>query len=1281
MIWALEDMGYVPEETWNIWSRPGFAGTDYNDGDEVEERIQSILDRAQDLSVLSTGLRSHCTDWPSLYHLSSSRANILRPFEPHLRDASVLEIGAGCGAITRYLGECGANVLALEGSRRRAAIARSRCCGLENVTVVADLFEQWECPWQFDFITLIGVLEYATVFGRGASPVEEMLRHAAKRLKPGGHLIVAIENKLGLKYFAGALEDHTGITMYGLEGCYQPQQPRTYGRYELSSMLHNAGFRSVEFLAPFPDYKFPSAIVTERGFSEGQFDAAAFAWQSVCRDPQLPRLLCFAPALVWPAVIENRLGLDLANSFLIVCTMSEKSVFRTESLAWQYATERKKAFCKSTHFVMSDDGSIQVERNWLAPGDTHENGLIQMSLPHSECYTRGSLLSYDLLRIVSRTGWQMNEVGAFLRRYVGILSGYGFGMKITNEPEDLDIELPGRCYDMIPRNIMITPKGRAINIDLEWESREVISLGYLLFRTLLDLLETAPRFGICSHEFERTLTGFIASAVRAAGWSMSRKNILRYMKFDSTIQEDICGMPVIVEGIEAEINRRLTGCQTLYDAIQLRDAQLADRDAQLANRDAQLADRDVQLADRDAQLADRDAIIYGFALRVSALEASLSWRITSPLRRLLRLLKVPGKLLVDIFRYWRCHGLAGTLKHACQTLFYSYSNKLLQRVLLREATARERPPDAVGYSVSSSMAITETVERRNSFSQDMNARSPLCVADPQEWPEIDMGVVTYNSSRWVPQFVDSLLEIDYPRERIFVRFVDNASNDDTFTLLTNACTQLQGAGFRVDLHRQANKGFGAGHNVAIKAGTAPFCLVTNIDLKFEPNCLRVVTAAAVADTDAAAWEFRQKPFEHPKFYDPVTGITHWNSHACVLLRRTALEQVALYDEALFMYGEDVELSYRLRRAGYLLRYCPAAVVWHYTYEDTTTVKPMQYIGSAVANLYIRLIYGSIGDALRVLPMAVSFLLAPEPYAGARRQAVKGIGKVVRMLPRAVWRRKRTKHVFPVYGWGYDHVREGAFTEQLPLPDHPPQVSVITRTYRGREHYLRQALFSVAHQTWPNVEHIVVEDGGATMASIIEEMQDRTNCKIRYIPCEKIGRSAVGNVGLGAAEGRWCLFLDDDDLLFADHIELLATKLQAATHAVASYSLAWEVRTESCISEKCGYLEKSHAVNPMHHQPFDFQILCKHNYLPIQAVLFDRTLYMQRGGFCEDMEYLEDWLLWVTYAYGNGFLYIDKVTSLFRIPATADESAQRQAILHAAYEEARSRIGRMTSSQR
>ena len=148
-----------------------------------------------------------------------------------------------------------------------------------------------------------------------------------------------------------------------------------------------------------------------------------------------------------------------------------------------------------------------------------------------------------------------------------------------------------------------------------------------------------------------------------------------------------------------------------------------------------------------------------------------------------------------------------------------------------------------------------------------------------------------------------------------------------------------------------------------------FVLITNIDLQFRAESLvRAVSFACQDEAGIASWELRQAPYEHPKFYDPVSLQTAWSSHACILMRREVLDLVGGYEEKIFMYGEDVELSYRFRAAGYCLRYLPSAVVDHYTYQEPGEVKLLQYQGSTLANAYIRLRYGSWSDVLRIFSL-------------------------------------------------------------------------------------------------------------------------------------------------------------------------------------------------------------------------------------------------------------------------------------------------------------------------
>lgn len=581
--------GYSFDSDINVWTRADYTGIAYSDGDLVEQRIANIINEASDLSVLSAELRQHCTDWPSLYHLSSARANILRPFESILK-GNILEIGAGCGAITRYLGECRGNVLTLEGSSRRAAIARSRTRDLQNVTVVAENFERFRYEQLFDVITLIGVLEYANLFINHDEPALGMLSRAKSLLKPDGVLILAIENQLGLKYFAGAPEDHIGQPMYGVEGRYRKNQPQTYGRKVLTKMLEQAGFTHLEFMAPFPDYKLPISIITEKGFSFEGFDASALAWQSVKRDPQLPQILSFSPELVWPSLIKNTIGLDFSNSFLVLVRGSKNQTAESAHLAWHFTSERHKIFCKRTEFLQTPYKTIELRYYPLIPGSSTyvQSNQLTFSIPERAPYVQGSLLSQELTHVVTRDGWQLKELADFFEKYFTFLISYASNKGISlqiNSPESL---LPGDYFDLIPQNIIIDRAGTWHVIDKEWRLNTHMTVGWLLFRSLLQLLYSITRFGACADEDINTPIRFIETVFKTIGFNVSEEQILSYATLELAVQEEVSGQKLGVNDFFEWLRNATFQRMNLHQAVAERDTQITSLNQAVAQLEAHL---------------------------------------------------------------------------------------------------------------------------------------------------------------------------------------------------------------------------------------------------------------------------------------------------------------------------------------------------------------------------------------------------------------------------------------------------------------------------------------------------------------------------------------------------------------------------------------------------------------------------------------------------------------------------------------------------------------------
>lgn len=571
-MFELDRYGYSRDEQTGVWVRADYQGIAYSDGDITENKLALIIRDAADVSVLSEALPEHCTDWATLYHLSSIRGNILRPFE-HLLKGRVLEIGAGCGAISRFLGECGAQLLSLEGSPRRAAIAASRTRDLANVTVLAERFDDFKTDEQFDAITLIGVLEYASMFSADADPACAMLKRIRSMLKPDGHLFIAIENQLGLKYFAGAPEDHVSIPMYGIEGRYSAGQPKTFGRTELQRLIERAGFKSSTFLSPSPDYKLPNSIVTEAGFAFKEFDAAALAWQNVKKDPQLPGTTHFNLEKAWPVIVDNDLGMDLANSFLIAASCTGLPILSETILAYHYSTGRKAAYCKESKFVKTAHG-IEVQYRRLASEIFNdEDKSFNYILPATDTYASGAVLSQRFFEIAANVDWTPESFTPFLEAYLQYLKILLAAEGISLDLQGINERLPGRYIDAVPNNIIIKHDGSPCLIDIEWELSGGVELGHLLMRSLLLMLAYASPLPKSHSTASRQ--AFIIQLLESVNLKTSPEDLERYISKEARFQEKVTGRNFSEfldwapqQTIHREgINENDGACATLYYGI------------------------------------------------------------------------------------------------------------------------------------------------------------------------------------------------------------------------------------------------------------------------------------------------------------------------------------------------------------------------------------------------------------------------------------------------------------------------------------------------------------------------------------------------------------------------------------------------------------------------------------------------------------------------------------------------------------------------------------------
>ena len=231
----------------------------YSDGEEVETFILNVFMEERDIfEVLWSDNR-----WPVLYHLSPLRKNIVLPMDLN-KDDSVLEIGSGMGAVTAPLSERVKEVDCIELSKIRSLANAYRNKKRDNITIYVGSFNKIQLAKKYDAIILIGVFEYAEMYINRANPYFEFLKEIYDLLKPGGKIYIAIENRLGIKYFAGNQEDHLGKAYIGIEGYNTDTKgAKTFSKSELEQMLKNCGYTNLYFYYPFPDYKLPTIVYSD----------------------------------------------------------------------------------------------------------------------------------------------------------------------------------------------------------------------------------------------------------------------------------------------------------------------------------------------------------------------------------------------------------------------------------------------------------------------------------------------------------------------------------------------------------------------------------------------------------------------------------------------------------------------------------------------------------------------------------------------------------------------------------------------------------------------------------------------------------------------------------------------------------------------------------------------------------------------------------------------------------------------------------------------------------
>lgn len=292
-----------------------YKGKDfYTEGENQEDDIIKYIKKHTDgnfKEVLANDDR-----WTIFYHLSDIRKALLCWYDFD-ENAEVLEIGGGMGALTGLLCDKCAHVTTVELSKRRADGINLRYRDKENLDIYVGNINDINFGKKYDYITVIGVLEYQGNYTDSTNPYVDFLKKLSTLLKPDGKLLLAIENRFGLKYWCGAKEDHTGIPFDGINGYANGGKARTFGKKELENIISDAGFKNRKFYYPMPDYKLPQVIYSEKYLPKDRL-------QSRISPYYLGNETLLASEMnIYEDLIQNGVFEFFANSFLVECSFDD----------------------------------------------------------------------------------------------------------------------------------------------------------------------------------------------------------------------------------------------------------------------------------------------------------------------------------------------------------------------------------------------------------------------------------------------------------------------------------------------------------------------------------------------------------------------------------------------------------------------------------------------------------------------------------------------------------------------------------------------------------------------------------------------------------------------------------------------------------------------------------------------------------------------------------------------------------------------------------------------
>ena len=932
----------------------------YSDGD-IESVILNTIDNPVEFQKL-------CGEPGAVFHnFTKCRENLINWY-PFKENSTVLEIGAGMGALTGCLCDRCGEVVAIEESSRRAEIILKRHKKYSNLKVISDNIYDHEFNTKFDYILLIGVLEYVGINNVEGDPYARLLNKIRDLLKDDGVLLLAIENKFGLKYWCGAAEDHTGKAFDGINdykmnsatGRYSKSGVRTFSRDELYTMLKKTGYKDERFYYPLPDYKFPSFVFSDQHLPDiDNIRAIKFTY------PQESELIANEKEL-YKDIIDNNIFPFFANSFLVEASKGQLS--ENNIVFVSHKRDYKVEYNVSTLI----DSHNRV--NKVANSEEAKRHLITIQKNRMELYAKGVNiigtelcddckmaidysdlpLAIDVFNENAAQGnlQQVKKMLGELEKNIYLSSEIHMGEPCSIVDINVtDEKILDRGYiDMTFINSFYD-EGQLIFFDQEW-CLPNIPVKYILYRAVKYSKKAIQEniaeilyndFGI----YDSMRKAFDAFEMDMINSMMNKANC---SVFDPMMYHD--GLKIYpesrkaVNALSCEIREKNEEIDRKNEKIKYNIAKIDELENTVSVDKDVIAQQNVAIQQRDITINNQRGHIEQL-LEVDRhyqnIVRSKGWRLVS----------FPGRVFEKLYPVGtpRRRRISNVVKYVKAV---NITNIKFVANAFRKGGMKQvrKEMNAFKYRCNNELPSVEPQIWEVDEITDLSQCDKL-VFKKWDAPKVSIVIPVYNQFTYTYNCLKSILENsgDVSYEIIIA---DDVSNDLT-TRLSEIAENIQIA------RNKENQRFLRNCNQAAKYAKGEYILFLNNDTQVQENWLQPLVelierddsigmvgskliypdgslqeAGGIIWGDGHAWNYgngqnANKPeFNYVKEVDYISG-------AAIMIRTSLWEEIGGFDK-LFApaYCEDSDLAFEVRKHGYKLMYQPASVVVHFEGKSNGT---------------------------------------------------------------------------------------------------------------------------------------------------------------------------------------------------------------------------------------------------------------------------------------------------------------------------------------------------------